>query len=98
VVTPVPFVNMPTDQLVIKVYPNPVLQRAVIDVNIPESGNVQMDLLNSLGQKIMNVHAGFLNKGNHSLVLDNNKKLSSGTYLLKVQTKSSNGIIKIVVQ
>jgi hypothetical protein len=98
VVTPVSFVNLPADQLVIKVYPNPVLQTAVIDVNIPESGNVQMDLLNSLGQKIMNVHAGFLNKGNHSLGLDNNKKLSSGTYLLKVQTKTSNGIIKIVVQ
>ena len=31
--------------------PNPVLQSAVIDIIVPEAGNMQIDLLNINGQK-----------------------------------------------
>ena len=98
VTTSVSFVNAPANELLMRLYPNPVLQTAVIDLNMPGSSGVQIDLLNLLGQKIKTVYSGFLSKGDHSLPLNNNKKLPSGTYLLKADTKSSTRTIKIVLQ
>lgn len=98
VTTPVPVVNAPGNSLVIKLYPNPVLKNALIDINIPESGNVEMDLLNVVGQEVMKVHSGFLSKGVHHINMNNYKNLSAGTYILRVNTKISTGTIKIVLK
>jgi hypothetical protein len=77
--------------------PNPVLQNAVIDITVPEAGNMQIDLLNINGQKISNIYSGFLLKGDHTVNFTK-KNLPAGMYMLKVNSKISSGAIKIVVK
>jgi hypothetical protein len=98
VTTPVSSVNATGNYLVIKVYPNPVSHRASVDINIPSSGNAEIVLLNDVGQKMMNIYSGFLTRGVHHFNLDNSKHLSAGAYLLKVNSKDSDGVVKIILQ
>jgi hypothetical protein len=98
IATPVTSINAPTNGLVIRVYPNPVGQTATIALNIPETGNVQVNMMNIMGQRLQTIQSGFLVKGNYFIELNNDKKLPSGVYLIDVKTKTSSGIAKIVLQ
>jgi 1,4-alpha-glucan branching enzyme len=98
IATPVTSINVPGNSLLIKVYPNPVQQNASIDLTLPETGNVQIDILNIMGQKLRNIKSGFLLKGNYTVEFNNNKNLPAGVYLLKVNTKTSTGTVKIILK
>jgi len=98
IVTPVSAINPLPNDLLIKVRPNPLQQKATIDFTVPEAGNVQMDLWDIMGQKLQNVQSGFLLKGSYSTELDVKKNLQAGVYFLKLITKTSTGTIKIVLQ
>jgi hypothetical protein len=97
ILTPVSAINSPASNLFVKMLPNPVLQNAVIDITVPEGGNIQIDLLNINGQKIANLYSGFLSKGDHTINFTK-KNLPVGMYMLKVNSKISSGAIKIVVK
>jgi hypothetical protein len=97
ILTPVSAINSPASNLFVKMLPNPVLQNAVIDITVPEGGNIQIDLLNINGQKISNLYSGFLSKGDHTINFTK-KNLPVGMYMLKVNSKISSGAIKIVVK
>jgi len=97
ILTPVSTINSLGSNLFIKILPNPVLQNAVIDITVPEAGNLQVDLLNISGQKISNIYSGFLSKGDH-IINFTKKNLPAGMYMLKVNSKISSGAIKIVVK
>jgi hypothetical protein len=97
IATPVSTINSPESNLFVKMLPNPVLQNAVIDITVPEAGNMQIDLLNINGQKISNIYSGFLLKGDHTVNFTK-KNLPAGMYMLKVNSKISSGAIKIVVK
>ena len=98
ITTPVTSVNAPGNNLLIKVYPNPISQSSTIDINIPEPGNVQIDLVNIMGQKQQNIKTGFLSKGHYTIGFDHYKNQPAGVYLLKVNTKTATGTIKIVLK
>lgn len=98
VVTAVGNVTPPSNGLSATVYPNPVTQNSVIDLQTPESGKVQVDLYNIQGQKIGSVYSGFLVKGHHTLSFDQSiSKPASGTYLLTVQVNGKIAPVKIVL-
>ena len=97
IATPVSAINSPESNLFIKMLPNPVLQNAVIDISVPEAGNMQIDLLNINGQKISSIYSGFLSKGDHTINFTK-KNLPAGMYMVKVNSKISSGAIKIVVK
>ena len=97
IITPVSAINTPGSTLFLKMLPNPVLQNAIIDVTVPEAGNLQLDLLNISGQKMSNIYSGFLSKGDHTIDFTK-KNLPAGVYMLKVNSKISSGSIKIVVK
>jgi 1,4-alpha-glucan branching enzyme len=98
VTTPVSSIAVPGNSLSIKVYPNPVEQSSTIDLNIPESGNVRIDLVNIMGQQSENIKTGFLSKGHYTINFNKNKSLSAGVYLLKVNTNTTAGTIKIILK
>ena len=98
IVTPVTSINLPGNDLKIRVYPNPVQENAVIDLTIPETGQVQVDLMNIMGQKIQNVQSGFLLKGNYIIDFKNEKAIPAGVYLVKVITKTTTGTAKIILK
>jgi len=97
VTTALPTLNASGNKLMVNVYPNPVKQKSLIGLSTPENGNVQIDLLNVQGQKLMNIYSGFLIKGLHNIDLDK-ENLAVGIYVVRVNTKSSTSSIKIIVE
>jgi 1,4-alpha-glucan branching enzyme len=97
IVTPVSAINSPGSNLFVRMLPNPVLESAVIDLTVPEAGNMQINLLNIQGQKVCDIYSGFLSKGEHTINFTK-KNLPGGVYMLKVNSKISTGAIKIVVK
>jgi hypothetical protein len=91
----VPSLTAATNKLLVNVYPNPVKQKATIDISVPVSGNVQIELINQQGQKLVNVFSGFLAKGDHQLDFEQSL-LPAGIYILNVSSKTSTAAIKIV--
>jgi hypothetical protein len=97
VVTPVTGIPNPGKDLVVAVYPNPVMDNSIIKLDIPENGKVQVDLWNAVGQRMMTIHSGFLPKGKHQLSFPAVINWRAGNYLLKVQLNSKISTIKLVI-
>ncbi|MDQ1265616.1 MAG: hypothetical protein QG635_767 [Bacteroidota bacterium] len=66
-------------------YPNPVNETAVIEFDVQEEGNVNLFIINPLGEKIKTILSGKQNLGSQSIKL-NTKALSTGTYFIILQT------------
>ena len=99
VTTPVTNNNTPGSQLLASVYPNPAQSNSILDIDVPQTGKVQVDLLNNLGQKLTTVFAGNLTRGKHRLPLtDKINNLPAGTYLLNVQSVNKSTPVKLVIQ
>ncbi len=99
VTTPVTGINNPGNQLLASVYPNPANANAVLELDIPATGKVQVDMLNAIGQKQSVVFAGNLTKGKHRLPLnDKINNLVAGTYLLRITTNNKELPVKLVIQ
>jgi hypothetical protein len=92
-----PLSTTPKGHLLIKMLPNPIWQNAIINISVPETGNIQIHLLNVNGQKISNIYSGFLSKGDHTINFTK-KNLPAGVYMIRVGSKISSGAIKIVVK
>lgn len=99
VVTAVGNVTPPSDGLKATVYPNPVTQSSIIDLQTPENGKVQVDLYNIYGQKLNSIYSGFLVKGSHKLSFNQAlNTLVSGSYLLTVSINGKTAPVKIILQ
>ncbi len=73
-------------------YPNPFNPETTISFNLPEEGDVQLDIYNIKGQKVkqlVSISANQFSAGQHSVVWngkdENNKPVSSGIYLYKLK-------------
>ncbi len=87
VVTPVSNNQNTGPQLIAKVFPNPVSNTSVLEIEMPQTGKLEVYLLNDLGQHIKNLFSVNLTRGKHQLSLsDKFNNLPMGTYLLKIQT------------
>ncbi|MBI5858001.1 MAG: T9SS type A sorting domain-containing protein [Sphingobacteriales bacterium] len=99
VVTSVPGTGNPDNKLSVMVYPNPVQTGSVVEIYVPATGIVQMDLVNSTGQLIRTVFRELLTKGKHDISLGAEmNNLPAGAYLLKVQSANRMVVTKIVLQ
>ncbi|HWI90339.1 MAG TPA: alpha-amylase family glycosyl hydrolase [Flavisolibacter sp.] len=96
-VTPVSNVPWNGDEMQAKVYPNPAPSNFIVEVNLPQSSNVKLDLYTSQGQYITTFHNGFLVKGTHQLATKRGTILN-GVYYLKIATKSATKTIPITFQ
>ncbi|MGZ5189831.1 MAG: T9SS type A sorting domain-containing protein, partial [Flavisolibacter sp.] len=94
-----PVVNIPWNgiSLEAKVYPNPALAQYGVQVNIPQAGNLSIDLYTTLGQYVHTVYNGFLIKGTHQLSIKKGT-VSSGNYYLHLRTKTSTKTIPVTFQ
>lgn len=92
-------INAPLNTLEAAVYPNPAAPNSLVELNMPETGKVQIGLFNMAGMQLGEVFSGTLAKGIHFLPLLNKiNNLPGGTYVLKVQSKNQFRSLKIVVQ
>jgi glycosidase len=91
----------PGTKLIVGIFPNPVINKAVLEIETPESGKVDVSLWSTDGKKLMNVYSGFLQKGSHQINLfskNENEGLSAGTYILNVNSKTYFRTVKVLIK
>ncbi len=78
-------------------YPNPFNPETNIVFNLPEDGDVQLDIYNIKGQKIKSLIYDQLSFGQHSVVWDgkdsNDKQVGSGIYLYKLNLNGNTEVV-----
>ncbi len=74
-------------------YPNPFNPSTTIEYTLPEDSNVKLTLINSLGEKVMDLVNGKVNSGNHEVKL-NGTNLASGIYFYRLQTEKYTSVKK----
>ncbi len=77
-------------------YPNPFNPTTTIQYTLPEESNVKLTLINSLGEKVMELVNGKVNSGNHEVRL-NGSNLASGIYFYKLQTEKYSTTKKLIL-
>jgi hypothetical protein len=81
------------------VYPNPARSAFIVTLNLPQSGTVQIDVLNTTGQRITTLQQSFLVKGKHQLQFNRNSvAAAAGHYFLQISTKGFKKVIQITIQ
>jgi 1,4-alpha-glucan branching enzyme len=96
-VTPVSNIPWNGNELQAKLYPNPAPSNFTVEVNLPQSSHVKIDLYTTLGQYVNTLHNGFLIKGTHQLAMDK-KLILSGVYYLRITTKTATKTIQVTFQ
>ena len=81
------------------VFPNPIRSGFSLEVNLPQSGATQVELINVVGQQVATLHNGFKPKGKQVLTFNRAALgLSSGNYYLKITHRESQKIIQVTLQ
>ncbi|MFH1160708.1 MAG: T9SS type A sorting domain-containing protein [bacterium] len=81
----------------LSIYPNPVKDLAVVNVNLMEGSNVQISITNMLGQTVLNLNKGYLTAGAQQLTLDVTS-LKAGVYFCTVQINGEKYSQKMIVE
>jgi glycosidase len=99
VTTPVSNINNQPVTFKISVYPNPLIENGVLEIENEELGAASLQLYNESGQKVFEKKLGILTKGVHkiSLVKNERNSFSPGIYLLRVAVKNSIQTKKILL-
>jgi len=95
--TPVPNVPWDENDLQAKTYPNPASSDFTLELNLPKSNKVQVDLYSMSGQYLSTLYEGFLIKGRHQLAMKK-KTVLNGTYYVRVTTQSATKTIPVTFQ
>ncbi len=77
-------------------YPNPIISDCLLKYELIHSSNVSIKLYDMNGTKISSLFSGYKNKGTHELKL-NFKNLTSGIYIVEMNSGSKKSIQKIIV-
>ena len=80
----------------LNVYPNPAKDATVVSFLLFEETDVEIKLLNQLGQQVKPVHDGMLTAGTHSIAFETSS-IPEGIYYLEVVTGSERQVRKISI-
>ena len=78
------------------VYPNPAKGKISVSLDLKKAGNVQLDLYNELGERVMSKNISSHSSGNHILNLETNS-IRNGAYILKIQLKNEVRVFRVVI-
>jgi hypothetical protein len=94
-----PVINVPWNNIALEAnaFPNPASSQFTLDLRLPQSSQVSIDLYNALGQHVNSLYKGFLVKGNHQLSLQNNKE-AKGHYYITIRTASTTKSLQVTFQ
>jgi Domain of unknown function (DUF4397)/Secretion system C-terminal sorting domain len=79
------------------VYPNPVADNIFVEFDLANESNVQIQVLNTAGQVVINEQKGRMDKGFQQAQLDV-KNLTAGMYILKLAENDAVSTKKFVVR
>jgi hypothetical protein len=77
-------------------YPNPAQSNFTLDLQLPQTGAVEVDLYNSIGQFQGTLFNGFVIRGHQKLTL--RAPASKGNYFLKVRSKNESKTVQVTFQ
>jgi hypothetical protein len=81
----------------VRVYPNPFNDQATVVYNLNQLQNVNIEVWNLMGQKVMALNQGKQTQGKHEVVIGKDN-LAPGMYLLRLVTDQGVAIQKIEIQ
>ena len=80
--------NMERDNLMLKIFPNPASEFAILEFELPRNENVKVDILSSMGQSLANITYLSCTSGKHQVKIGLTN-YSSGMYIIKVSVGES---------
>jgi uncharacterized protein (TIGR02145 family) len=92
-ITDIKETNLPTGYSVSENYPNPFNPRTRIDITMPNSGNVKVEIFNTLGQRVMQEINKQFGAGNNNIDLELNG-LPNGIYFARMIVDNKYTVIK----
>lgn len=85
--------NLPNDYRLEQNYPNPFNPSTTIEFSMPERGKVTLDIINSLGQKIVTIYDDTAEPGVNRIVWDGTDRhgahVATGVYFYRLQTEEN---------
>lgn len=86
-----------------QVAPNPVSSTSKVLFTLREGGNIRMEVMNPMGQRIAVLGEGFMNEGAHTLYWsgtnDQNQPVANGAYFIRLVTENGqSNSTRIVLQ
>ncbi|MDP3149110.1 MAG: phospholipase D-like domain-containing protein [Ignavibacteria bacterium] len=88
--------NIPTEYALAQNYPNPFNPSTTIQYSLKESGKVDLDVYNMLGQKVLTLVNEFQNTGNHQVKFDASR-LASGVYIYRIKANNFSASKKLLL-
>jgi uncharacterized protein (DUF362 family) len=82
---------------VLKITPNPFRRRTTITLSLKHNSAVHLDLINATGRTAAKIYSGQLTKGTHRIDYNINKKLTSGTYFIRLYNRGNVRIKKVMI-
>ena len=87
-------VDMPSEIMVSKAYPNPFNPSTSISIHIPSSDFVNVNAYNVMGQKVATLYNGSMAAGSHTITW-NASNMTSGMYFIRTESKSEVSIQRV---
>ena len=81
----------------IQVTPNPFRKRTTIVFSMPKASPVHIDLINSSGRIEEKIFTGNLSQGQHRISYEMKRKLTSGSYFIRMYNNGDNVIRKVTL-
>ena len=81
----------------VSLYPNPAKDKTLLNFNLEEASNVEVNLFKYNGDKILNIHNGYMEAGENSLTI-NTSGLSAGAYFVIIKNSGKGLIKKLIVE
>ncbi len=77
-------------------YPNPFNPTTAIEYSIPENGNVNLEIFNTLGEKIKTLVNSYKSAGNYKVNLDA-EALPGGIYYYRIESGNFSSVKKMIL-
>jgi hypothetical protein len=82
--------------------PNPARQNSIISYDLPESGQVAINMLSMNGNKLKVIYQGYQSKGIHTVSLNNSvsttSTLTNGMYLVQLLVNGKQKVEKLIIE
>lgn len=78
------------------IYPNPVEDNSILSFSTTNSGLVNVEIFNVIGEKVVSLESSVLQAGIHEYKISKNMFTSSGVYFVKINSENGNGFIRIM--
>ncbi len=96
-ITAKPMIEIPDKYALYQNYPNPFNPRTTIKFDLSESGNVKLEIYNSLGEKVTTLYDGYMEAGYGKTIVWDASGFPSGVYYYKLTAGEFVDVKKMIL-